>query len=96
MQTSNNKLKVNAKYRQTYAVWEITLKCNLACGHCGSRAGDKREDELTTSEALDLVRQMAELGIEEVTLIGGEAFMRPDWLMIAAEITCQTHERSGY
>ena len=68
-------------YRRTsYAVWEITLKCNLACNHCGSRAGHARTTELTTEEAFDLVRQMAEVGIKEVTLIGGEAFMRPDWL----------------
>jgi radical SAM protein with 4Fe4S-binding SPASM domain len=72
--------------RTNYAVWEITLKCNLACSHCGSRAGVARENELTTSEALDLVRQMADLGIDEVTMIGGEAYLRPDWLEIAAEI----------
>lgn len=71
----------------SHAVWEITLKCNLACGHCGSRAGDSRVDELTTEEALDLVTQMAEAGITEVTLIGGEAFLRRDWLEIARAIT---------
>lgn len=73
--------------RQAYAVWELTLACNLACVHCGSRAGTGREGELSTDEALDLVRQLAEVGITEVTLIGGEAFMRRDWLVIAAEIT---------
>ncbi len=74
-------------YRRTcYAVWEITLKCNLACSHCGSRAGDARPDELSTAEALDRVRQMADVGITEVSIIGGEAFLRPDWLEIAAEI----------
>lgn len=72
--------------RTTYAVWEITLKCNLACSHCGSRAGDSRSDELTTEQALDLVRQLAENGIREVSLIGGEAFLRKDWLQIAAAI----------
>ncbi|MBL8950937.1 MAG: radical SAM protein [Myxococcaceae bacterium] len=72
--------------RDAYAVWELTLKCNLACRHCGSRAGDARHDELSTSEALDLVKQMAEAGITEVTLIGGEAFLRPDWLTIAKAI----------
>jgi nif11-class peptide radical SAM maturase 3 len=72
--------------RISYAVWEITLKCNLACQHCGSRAGHTREKELSTEEALDLVRQMAEVGITEVTLIGGEAFLRPDWLQIAQAI----------
>jgi nif11-class peptide radical SAM maturase 3 len=75
------------KYRRTsYAVWEITLKCNLACSHCGSRAGRARTKELSTEEALDLVGQMERVGIKEVTLIGGEAFLRPDWLQIARAI----------
>ena len=43
-------------------------------------------EELSTAEAFDLVHQMAEVGITEVTLIGGEAFLRKDWLDIAAEI----------
>lgn len=73
--------------RAAYAVWELTLKCNLACGHCGSRAGERRDDELSTEEALDLVRQLAELGITEVTIEGGEAFLRPDWLDIARAIS---------
>jgi radical SAM protein with 4Fe4S-binding SPASM domain len=72
--------------RTTHAVWEITLTCNLACNHCGSRAGDARHDELTTDEALDLVRQLHEAGIKEITLIGGEAYLRPDWLTIAQAI----------
>lgn len=72
--------------RTTIAVWEITLKCNLACSHCGSRAGAPRKDELTTAEALDLVDQLAEVGIREVALIGGEAFLRRDWLEIAAAV----------
>lgn len=76
------------KYRRlSYAVWEITLKCNLGCQHCGSRAGHNRTKELSTEEALDLVKQLAEVGIKEVTLIGGEAFLRPDWLDIAKAIT---------
>ena len=73
--------------RISYAVWEITLKCNLACQHCGSRAGQTRTNELSTEEALDLVKQMADVGITEVTIIGGEAFLRPDWLEIAQAIT---------
>jgi MoaA/NifB/PqqE/SkfB family radical SAM enzyme len=68
------------------AVWEITLRCDLGCRHCGSRAGRPRADELSTAEALDLVRQLAGLGLQEVTLIGGEFYMRDDWDRIAAEI----------
>jgi radical SAM protein with 4Fe4S-binding SPASM domain len=73
--------------RSAYAVWEITLKCNLACSHCGSRAGDARQNELNTQEALDLIRQMAEVGITEITLIGGEAYLRPDWLQLVEAIS---------
>jgi len=69
-----------------YVVWEITLACDHACDHCGSRAGRARENELTTSEALDVVRQLAEMGAHEVTLIGGEAYLRDDWTTIAAAI----------
>jgi hypothetical protein len=25
--------------RPNYAVWELTLACDLSCRHCGSRAG---------------------------------------------------------
>jgi radical SAM protein with 4Fe4S-binding SPASM domain len=67
-------------------VWEITLACDLACQHCGSRAGRRRRDELSTAEALDLVGQIAELGARDVGLIGGEAYLRKDWLQIVAAI----------
>jgi radical SAM protein with 4Fe4S-binding SPASM domain len=77
---------VDRASRPIYCVWEITLACDLACRHCGSRAGHAREGELTTAECLDLVRQMAELGVKEVTLIGGEAYLRDDWLEIVAAI----------
>ena len=73
--------------RPEYVVWEITLQCDLACRHCGSRAGRARPDELTTAQALDLVAQMAELGVEDITLIGGEAYLREDWHQIASAIT---------
>lgn len=69
-----------------YVVWELTLACNLKCRHCGSRAGLPRENELTTDEALDLVGDLAAAGTREVTLIGGEAYLRRDWLAIVAAI----------
>jgi hypothetical protein len=72
-----------AYVRSSYAVWELTLRCPLACEHCGSRAGSARPDELSTTEALDVVRQLSEVGITEVTLSGGEPFLRRDWPEIA-------------
>jgi nif11-class peptide radical SAM maturase 3 len=86
--------------RTTYAVWELTLACNLGCVHCGSRAGPTRAAELSTAEALDLVKQLSDAGIREVTLIGGEAYLRSDWLEIvrairAAGMSC-TLTTGGY
>lgn len=77
---------IDRRTRPRHAVWEVTLRCDQACRHCGSRAGVERPDELTTAECLDLVRQLADLGVMEVTLIGGEAYLRPDLLEIVRAI----------
>lgn len=72
--------------RPVYVVWELTLACDQRCGHCGSRAGRKRPSELSHAEALDLVDQLAALGTREITLIGGEAYLRLDWVEIVGAI----------
>lgn len=82
-------VSLQRKGRKVYAVWEITLACNLACIHCGSRAGKARKDELSTQEALNVIDQLAECGVTEVTLIGGEAFVRKDWLQLVRAIVQQ-------
>ncbi|WP_437586891.1 GDL motif peptide-associated radical SAM/SPASM maturase [Sorangium sp. So ce1000] len=73
--------------RPIHAVWEITLACNLRCSHCGSRAGKRRSGELSTQECLDVVAQLARLGVRQVSLIGGEAYLRSDWLDIVRAVT---------
>ncbi len=73
--------------RPVHAVWEITLACDLKCEHCGSRAGAKRPAELSTAECLAIVEDLARLGTREVTLIGGEAYLRRDFPEIIAAIT---------
>jgi radical SAM protein with 4Fe4S-binding SPASM domain len=75
-----------ARPHPVYAVWEITLKCDLACHHCGSRAGRARSDELSTEECLEVVAALARLGTREVTIIGGEAYLRKDWTTIIRAI----------
>lgn len=80
---------VDRETRPVYAVWEITLACDLACRHCGSRAGRARPDELTTAECFDVVDQLAAMGVQEVILIGGEAYLRDDF----AEVIRRIRER---
>ena len=66
-------------YRPRFCVWELTLRCNMRCAHCGSAAGMPRENELTTEEAVDLAKQLGALGCERLTLLGGEPLLRKDW-----------------
>ncbi|MEM6997077.1 MAG: radical SAM protein [Myxococcota bacterium] len=68
------------------AVWEITLACDQQCIHCGSRAGTARPDELSTEECLDLIAQMKAIGVGEVVLLGGEAYLRNDFILLVRAI----------
>ncbi|MBV9674772.1 MAG: radical SAM protein, partial [Acidobacteriaceae bacterium] len=54
--------------------------------HCGSRAGRKRPGELSTAECLQVVEHLAQLGTREISLIGGEAYLRNDWTEIVRAI----------
>jgi len=76
----------NLKYSPGLVVWEITLKCNLKCLHCGSSAGNARVNELSTKEGVKLCNELAETGFKGVTLFGGEPFLRNDWHIFAKEI----------
>ncbi len=73
-------------FRPRICVWELTLRCNLRCVHCGSSAGGPRGAELSTEECLALVEQLADLECQLVSLSGGEPTLRDDWETIAAAL----------
>ncbi len=77
---------VAERHHPAYVVWELTLRCDHACTHCGSRAAVAREDELTTAEAVRVVDELAALGAREVVLIGGEAYLHPGFLEVVAAL----------
>jgi radical SAM protein with 4Fe4S-binding SPASM domain len=72
--------------RPTWAIWELTLACDQKCVHCGPRAGKRRPHELDTDEALRVVAELKELGCGEVVLIGGEAYLRNDFILVVRAI----------
>ena len=74
------------RFVPVHVVWEITLACDLKCLHCGSRAGHRRPGELNTQECLSVIDSIAALGTREVTLIGGEAYLRKDWTRLIQAI----------
>jgi radical SAM protein with 4Fe4S-binding SPASM domain len=65
------------------ALFELTGRCNLDCGHCHLDIASP-PPELTTDEAIGVIDQLAEAGTMFLTLSGGELFLRPDALVVAA------------
>jgi radical SAM protein with 4Fe4S-binding SPASM domain len=55
----------------------------MNCLHCGSRAGYKRENELTVNEALSLAEELVQIGCKYLSFIGGEVFLYRGWEKIA-------------
>lgn len=64
-------------------LWELTLKCNMHCMHCGSAAGRARKDELTLDECFAVADELSALGCAELGFIGGEIFLYKGWEKIA-------------
>ena len=64
------------------ALVELTAHCNLNCVHCYI-VDNRARGELTTAEAIDILEQLAELGVLMLTLSGGEILLRRDWYTIA-------------
>jgi radical SAM protein with 4Fe4S-binding SPASM domain len=77
-----------------YVVWELTLKCDQRCSHCGSRASVARAGELDRAAALTVVAELKSLGALEVVLIGGEAYLHHDFIEIAEALVAAGMEVS--
>ncbi|MDQ1328604.1 MAG: Fe-coproporphyrin synthase [Candidatus Poribacteria bacterium] len=60
-------------------VWNVTNRCNLRCKHCYISAEDRKyQDELTTAEAEEFIRNLADLQIPVLLFSGGEPLIRED------------------
>jgi len=70
-------------YAPFLVVWDFTHKCNLRCKHCYSDSGGIREEELTTSQALAIVDQLADAGVTALAFSGGEPLTREDFFEVA-------------
>lgn len=72
--------------------WESTVACNLACIHCRRLDVSQKlsKDDLTTQEALKLIRSLPDAGPGPgsakpvLVFSGGEPLMRPDLFELAA------------
>ena len=75
------------EYVPVACVWELTLKCNMRCIHCGSTAGRPRDNELGIDECLKVADDLLEMGSRQITFIGGEVFLYPGWEKIARRLS---------
>jgi mycofactocin radical SAM maturase len=62
--------------------WELTYACNLACRHCPSSSGRRDPRELSRTEALALVDEIAAMQIFYINIGGGEPMIRSDFFDI--------------
>jgi radical SAM protein with 4Fe4S-binding SPASM domain len=77
---------LSKNYEPRFGLYELTLRCNMKCIHCGSNAGQKRINELTKDQWNNITKQLADLNCKEITLLGGEPFLKKEWYEISTEI----------
>src|SRR5690606_28343380 len=65
--------------KKPVVVWTSTRRCNLHCAHCYTDSQDRDyPGELTTTEALAMVDDLADFGVPVLLISGGEPLRRPD------------------
>jgi radical SAM protein with 4Fe4S-binding SPASM domain len=65
--------------------FDCTNRCNLRCKHCVTKSGEPLGEELSTAEALNLIRNLAEKGVFQIGFSGGEPLTRPDIFTLMEE-----------
>ncbi len=65
--------------------YTITKACNLRCLHCHVSAREPMPNELTLTEAMQAIDEMADLGTRAIIFSGGEPLMRKDFVLALAE-----------
>ncbi len=72
-----------SKDKKPVIVWNITKRCNLKCIHCYAQATANAKDEISTEQAKEILRDLANYGVPVVLFSGGEPLMRPDLVELA-------------
>lgn len=73
----NKYKKVTINNKRAYL--HLTQKCNLNCSHCYNKHNlNKKVDELTTEQWIEAVNILVFLGYIDITITGGEPFLRKD------------------
>ena len=83
----SKKIKVAREGSLLYIEWLITSLCQCRCIYCRHEKYKLGANpELSTEEALNVIKQMADMGVVYVTLSGGEPLIRKDIFKIINEL----------
>ena len=86
--TKGQKLNVDQEYKKfpihyvPRVLWSITGKCNFRCKHCYLSGAEDKYGELSHDTVMNIIQQIADCGIMEVALTGGEPLVRDDFFEI--------------
>ena len=70
-------------YVPSQILLETTTGCNLQCGHCYVSAGARLPDELSVSAFIPVLETLYTMGVNQITLSGGEILTKKDWNILA-------------
>ncbi len=64
----------------------LTGRCNLSCRYCFYADSMREKRDLPTERWMEFFKELGTLGVQRVTLSGGEVFTRPDIFTLIDEI----------
>lgn len=85
---NSSTLNDNQKYKKfpsrymASAQWSITGKCNYKCRHCFMSAPEAKFGEISLAEIKKIISELAECGVYDISLTGGEPLVRSDFFKI--------------
>src|SRR5262245_34558027 len=89
--------KVDERRIPFWSHLDLTYKCNTDCIHCycqhldPSFGGAHAKQDLTTAEVKHVLDQLADYGVLNLTLSGGELLVRRDFFEIAQYASREKH-----
>ncbi|MGE4557620.1 MAG: 12,18-didecarboxysiroheme deacetylase [Desulfovibrionaceae bacterium] len=74
-----------SKDKKPVVVWNMTRRCNLKCVHCYAQAvAPDGSDEISTSQAKEIIDDLAAFGAPVMLFSGGEPLVRKDLIELAS------------
>lgn len=75
---------------------ELTRQCNLSCKHCLNDSGERIPNQLSTVELVELIKSLAQAGVQDIRFTGGEPLLFEDvYKLISLATECGIYTSLG-